>query len=241
MIIPKRCLSTRPSYCHFTMAVERRTLLFPMERLYINVLQKFKLSFKNLFKMAIAAIDDPLRNERNCFYRLWHRSRNNRLNENEKKAFNTIEKNVVENIYRKPAFRAMKENINRVTATILKNIRLKMSKDSSLFCNLRFREDEILPMSNHRLERLTSFVAHFLTNSLLKRIRRIEIPAQKESERRFKSNEWNNMRQNKSPLRLDQRSGRQNKRWHNLERTKITKASNGRNRKGKKRGQAPKT
>jgi hypothetical protein len=70
-----------------------------------------------------------LKIQENCFYRLWYQLRNNtRLEENEKKAYNFITTEVIQKILLKPGFSAIKTRINKLTATILIDVRTKFQE-----------------------------------------------------------------------------------------------------------------
>jgi hypothetical protein len=51
------------------------------------------------------------------------------MEENEVKAYNFIENEVIKKILSKPAFSAIKTRINRLTATILEDVLVKFKKE----------------------------------------------------------------------------------------------------------------
>jgi len=74
------------------------------------------------------------------------------MEENQACAFKFLETSVMP-IIRNHSFSSLRKRVNERTATMLADIRLKMKKDRDLFVKTKFREDEILTISNHRLER----------------------------------------------------------------------------------------
>lgn len=49
-------------------------------------------------------------------------------------------------------FAGLKKNVNFMTKNMLLGVRQKIKKDFELFKKCKFREDELLTISNHRLE-----------------------------------------------------------------------------------------
>ncbi|CAG5101387.1 Oidioi.mRNA.OKI2018_I69.YSR.g17038.t1.cds [Oikopleura dioica] len=120
---------------------------------------------KKAFEGVLAAIDDPLRIPENAYNRLWHRSRNTRLEENEEIAFGCIEDELVTKIMHTKAFPAMTKRINTLTVTILTEMRRQFKKDNDLFLEINFKEDEKMVMSNHQLESVFGELKYALTKT----------------------------------------------------------------------------
>ena len=105
-----------------------------------------------MYDEALATLDRPLKYPETAYERLWNETKSTPMEPNQKVAFNFLEKAVMP-IIRNHNFSALRKRVNSRTSSMLADIRLKMKKDRDLFRATQFREDEVLTISNHRLER----------------------------------------------------------------------------------------